>query len=254
MRIYREQVAKDVFGAVLKRMIPDPLFDELVSLMRSEVVKLDCLYSITLKKPKADLPPGLMLVERKTTFTVQNLASYETEYLLRSEGPVHLELKVNDKTVPLEEGKTVRRERRNGNDVMILEYRIPLKAHGKVSVYLAGLETKPIEADANNYIQGTAVLGLTIIVRNEYPERIMSTDVEMIHPGRALLRLDELGLYHFERAILPGQGFQITWRVSGAGNPLASSARDSNVAASEQLSGSPVIVMEAVTSEGADGS
>lgn len=213
MVLYREMVAKDVFGAVLERMIPAPLFAELVSLMGTDVIKEDCAYSITLKKPKGVALRGKMLIERKTTFTLRNLASHKTDFVLRSEAPVHQELKINNQNIDLEEGKNLTRVTRNGRDTMLLEVRIPLEANGTASVYLAGLEPKPIEADLTNYIQRTAILGLRVLLRNEYTEKLSDPEIEMIHPARDKLVPDEFGFYHFERAILPGQGFTVTWRL-----------------------------------------
>jgi len=154
-----------------------------------------------------------MLIERKTTFTLRNLASHKTDFVLRSEAPVHQELKINNQNVDLEEGENLTRVTRNGRDMMLLEVQIPLEANGTASVYLAGLEPKPIEADLTNYIQRTAVLGLKVLLRNEYTEKLSNPEIEMIHPARDKLVPDEFGFYHFERAILPGQGFTVTWRL-----------------------------------------
>lgn len=211
---YGEQVATNVFWILLKRIIPDGIFAELASLIRSSVIKRDCKYVIVLAKPSTEQAANRMTVRRTTSFVVQNLTNFRTEYVLRSEGPVHRELKVNDQTIPLIEGRNLFPKLVGGERVMSLVQPIPLGSQEEARIYLSGEETKAIEAGSNNYIQSTAVMGLSILVRNEYPERIESTDVDMLHPGRPELRRDELdSWYRFDRAVLPGQGFQITWHI-----------------------------------------
>jgi len=181
--------------------------------LQSRVVKEDCNYWITLKKPESGDRLGHILVERKSSFTVRNLAKVETEYLIRSEGTSYSELKVNEKIIHLKEGKTLRRRLNKGKEVMALEHRILLAPGGSAKIYIADCEAKPLDSETN-YIQGTAVIGLTVVVRNEYPERVKDPEVDMLHPGRDDIRKDDFGVYHFDRAILPGQGFQVLWHLN----------------------------------------
>ncbi|MES1244467.1 MAG: hypothetical protein ABUT39_22875 [Acidobacteriota bacterium] len=226
-------VSKDVFKAVLERIVPDPVFTEVKNVLLSEVSRTDCRYRITLLRGQA--PQGYFVIRRELGFTVQNRLDRNVFFPVRSTHvsddatPIsleeagrhfHLLLTIDEGTIPLEPNKNL--FLRDGR--IVLEHALMLAPGTSARIFLKGEEQTRIEAGQNSYLQGTPVVGIEVEVKNEYPDVIGVVDVQMNHPSGSAMRRNEFGRYFLDRAFLPGQGFYIVWRKVQAGQadePLA---------------------------------
>jgi hypothetical protein len=224
---FLDSVAKDVYTALLERVVPEEIFDELNDILRTDVVRRNCEYHIVFAKPYSDMPKGYFVLRRTLTFTVENQLSRRTTFFARSVYAgsedlastawrgrhFHSRLEVNGEDIPLEEGRNLFER----DDQIVLEHPVHLGPHETAEVLLQGEEPCWIEASRTSYIQGTPVIGIRVTLQNEYPEAIGQVAVEMNHPAREEMKYTAaMGRYVLDRAFLPGQGLQIFWHMAEA--------------------------------------
>jgi hypothetical protein len=219
---FRDLVSKDVFQALMGRIVPGPVFHEINDILHSDVVRSDCEYVISFLKPYPEMPPGYFVIRRDVMYVVANLLSRITTFWVRSyhsndlkldatawqERNFHLKLSVNGEEVPLQVGVNLFIEA----DAATFEYPIRLGPRESARVSFRGEEPALVSAGRNTYLQATPGIGLKVEVRNEYAEVIGPWEVQMNHPGRDEVERDDFGRYVMKRAILPGQGFQVLWK------------------------------------------
>jgi hypothetical protein len=219
-------VSRDVFKAVLERIVPDTVFTEVKNVLLSEVSRTKCKYRITLFRGQA--PEGYFVIRRELGFTVENRLDRSVIFPVRSThvsddtAPIsleeagrhfHLMLTIDEEVIPLEPKKNLfLREGR-----IVLEHTHTLAPGTSSDIFLKGEEQTRIEAGQNSYLQGTPVVGIEVEVKNEYPDVIGIVDVHMNHPSASAMKRDAFGRYVLDRAFLPGQGFYIVWRKVPAG-------------------------------------
>ncbi len=197
-------VAEQGFQALF-RGLPDSLFAELSALMRSEVVRVDCRYVITFKEGDPKLGPNHALLRRETAFIARNISDHESEYSLDSSNLS--ETKINGETVVLGAKQLELRE----SGPAMFSHSVLLPPNGSASIYLSGEENVSLGAGRFSFVLGTPTVGITIFIRNECPKLLTDLRVLMIHGSRMELRQDKQGMYRFDRAILPGNGFEVFW-------------------------------------------
>jgi hypothetical protein len=219
-------VSKDVFQAVLERIVPDPVFTEIKNILLSDVIRSECEYRITLFKGQA--PEGYFSIRRELGFTVENRLDRNVIFPVRSthvgddEAPIsldeagshfHLQLAVDKTEIRLEPNKNL--FLRNGR--IVLEHAHTLAPGNSVRIFLKGEERARIDAGHNSYLQGTQVVGMAVELKNECPDLIGVVDLQMNHPAGSEMKRNEFGRYFLDRAFLPGQGFYIIWRKVQSG-------------------------------------
>jgi hypothetical protein len=225
VREYIDVVAEDVYKALLERLVPEEIFNEIDDILRTDVIRRDCEYIITFTKPYPGMLPGYFVIRRDLTFKVENQLNRSTTFWARSiysgaERPdsaawrgrrFHSRLEVNGKEVVIEEGKNL--VIRNG--LTVLEHPVHLPPLGSAEILLQGEEPCPVAASRNSYIQGTPVIGLKVTVRNGHEDLIRDPFVQMNHPAREQVKYAPvLGRYVLDRAFFPGQGFEVGWQTA----------------------------------------
>jgi len=222
VRQFIDLFSKDAFQAVLERIVPEAVFLEIRNILNSEVIRSDCEYKITFKKPYPGMPAGYFVIQRALSFKVRNLLNRSAIFPVRSsysgdEDPTsaawlgrhyHLDLSVNNQKITIEKDKNL--FLREG--VTVLDEPVRLAPQGEAEIFLRSEEPCRIEAGRNSYIQGTPLIGIEVDVRNEYPEEIGASEVQMNHPAASEMICDQFGRYILKRAFLPGQGFQVLWK------------------------------------------
>lgn len=242
---YREQVAQDVFEAVLGRIVPEPIVEEVRQILSTPVMKSQCEYIITLEAGK-NMPPGYAVLRRDLKFRVENLLEQPTTFPILSYytsdedlasaawrgRPFHVKLEVDGKEITPEEIEGLDNKRH-----FKLEYKKELAPRGSADVFLRGEEPVRIEAGRSSYVQSTPVDALTVSIRNELREIIQDVEVQMHHPAWNRVEVDRnLNRYVLRRAFLPGQGFEVSWRKGGPQPKAVSSPETSNVSQTEEAS------------------
>lgn len=214
---YREQVAKDVFNAVLGRVVDESLVREVKYLLGMPFMKSECQYIIRFLKPYGEMSKDYCILRRDLNFVVKNISekpiefpvhsSYTTDEDLDAVGwtrPIHLKLSVGGKSIPVEEFL---------KDPFTLSYGVELKAQESVNIFLRAEEPMSIEASRSFYTQNTPVSGIEVVIENNYPEAIGEVSVKMHHPGWDQADSDiDRSRYSLGRAFLPGQGFEVIWK------------------------------------------
>jgi hypothetical protein len=81
-------------------------------------------------------------------------------------------------------------------------------------IYTVSYEVKRA-SDSNFYTQSIALTDLEIILENRIVEKLSIKEVIVHHPQKDELHRDRYdpNHYYFQRAILPGQSFSVTWRM-----------------------------------------
>ncbi|HXO18490.1 MAG TPA: hypothetical protein VOA87_01045 [Thermoanaerobaculia bacterium] len=221
---FLESVSKNVFQALLERIVPKEIFEEMNDILRGKVIRKNCEYVITFAKHYPDMPRDYFVIRRILTFTVENLLNEPTDFPVRSiysgsedlasaawmGRQYHLKLMVDNQQVEIKKGKNLLV--RNG--LTVLHHPVHLGSKGSAEVFLQSEEPCRIDASRNSYIQGTPAIGIRVNIHNELPDVIEILSVQMNHPARELMKTTpELGRYVLDRAFLPGQGFEIAWKT-----------------------------------------
>lgn len=218
---FRELVSRDVFRALLGRIVPPLIVNEINDVLHSEIARDNCKYRIIFKKPYPGMAPDYFVIRREVSYTVKNLLNYHITYVVRSmhsgdvdltapglKGRFHLHLYVDEKDVPLEEGANLFVD---ANGFTRLEERVKLGPQEEKRITLHGEEPCLVSAGRNTYLHSTPVCGIEVEVLNESAKGLARWEVQMNHPARNEARLDNMGSYRLDRAFLPGQGFQVIW-------------------------------------------
>jgi hypothetical protein len=233
VREFLDLVAKNVYKALLERIVPPEIFAEMNDLLRAKVIRRHCEYVITFAKPTDDLPAGYFVIRRSLSFRVENLLNISTTFPVRSvyvgyvneEDPTvdvwkdrsyHTGLFINNKEIPIVKGQNLSVD----GDVIILDQALHLAPKGWADVILLGEEPCRTAAGKNGYVQGTPVIGIRVNVVNEFPEEIGESTVLMHHPASGKMEhFAALNRYSLDHAFLPGQSFEVRWKIKST-SPL----------------------------------
>jgi len=224
---YQERIATNVFDAVLGRIVPAEVFHEINDILHSEIVRRDCKYRIIFKEPYPGMAKDHFVIRREVRYIVENRLSRETIFAVRSTHSedvdlaaagwtgrdLHLALLVDDQPVELKHGVNLLVEAERNFSRLV--HQITLGPRESRSITLHGEEPCLISAGRNTYLHATPVLGIEVEIWNDYKEMIGTSGVQMNHPAAGEAKRDGIGRYVLERAFLPGQGFQVTWKEIG---------------------------------------
>lgn len=224
---YRKSVAKEVWQAILGRLIPPSITRELDGILKADVVKEDCRYVLTLKPPYKGMSEDLLVIQREILYTLKNITSEAIAYPITSfianahddipvedvNGtkfmvPRHIAIRINDEVpeggIDNVVGKDEKGRPRN------LEHVVMLSDQGRVQVYLCNEE--PMEVRGTNvYTTLTLVDALTVIVKNDYSQKVMVNPLRLHHPNWKDFKPGADGVYKYVGGLLPGQSFGVSW-------------------------------------------
>lgn len=238
---FRYQVSRDVFGALMGRLVPGEVVDEINDVLHFNFVRRNAKYRIIFQRPDKGMPAGYFIIRREVSYVVQNLVPHPITFTARSTHSedldlaaagwnnrnFHLKLLVNNQTVPLEEGTNLFRTKTS----MVLKQDISLDPRESKAITLYGEEPSLISAGRNTYLQASPVIGIEVDILNQYPEGVGEAEVQMNHPGTEATQQYGPGRCALSRAFLPGQGFQVIWKpaepaAEAAGSVEPSAARE----------------------------
>lgn len=225
---YRDSVANAVWQAIFGRLVPSGITKELEGILKSSVVRENCRFTLTLMPPYRGMDDESIVLRREVTFNLKNLTNQTITHPLRIY--IHSDF---DDTSAIDH---------NGNKVIVpghrvltfdgnipgsgiknflkpdekgrlrnLEATINLEQGMGVEVYQC-MEEQARLRDKNIYVQLTPTDRLTVVVRNEYKQRIEVSRVSLHHPNFSSFKASPDDVYHYSGGVLPGQSFALSWQ------------------------------------------
>ena len=238
----REELARDVWRAVFHKDLPREIVHQFEVIAESNFAKRDANYHITL----SDVPGKLtghvegeeenwILVRRELRFHICNLAddkrtySFTSQILTTADKCIQVEISENKHKFPV--GQRLNFPRHNflrigettrdcNQHALELRETIELQAKGECEFVHVAFEILRIN-DVVEYPQRVSVVGLEVRVINDVPHRLVVEEVHLPHPEREHFKRkasDANGQWwaFSGKALLPGQGFSVTWRAKDA--------------------------------------
>jgi hypothetical protein len=216
---FKGAVSENVFEAVIGRVVPGQIVEEVKELLRSAFIKTECEYTIRFVRRYDDMPDGYCVLRRDLRFKVNNLSAHPATFPIRSSHtvdenigetvwkgrPFHLELWVDN--VQKKPGEFLKDKK--GFD---LEYFVELNSKDSASIFLLSEEPMRIEANRTFYSQNSSVDALAVSIENECRDLIGEIEVQMHHPGRGEVIHERPDRHTLRRAFFPGQGFEVSWK------------------------------------------
>lgn len=222
VRRQRKLIARDVWVALFQRFVPPSVVSEVMEIVKHDVVKDKSCYSLTLTTCDG-LQDDRLVLRKDLTYSVRNIKGRPVDFPITSYIdselthqredillPRHVHLSVNGAEIPLDK---ILRDEPTSNIKVLLEHTIVLEVGESALVSLRAEEVKPKEG-TNSYIQLSPSVGLTIVVHNELPD-VELKQVRLNHPRWRALKEVGPGVYSFDGALLPGQGFYVRWAKRG---------------------------------------
>jgi hypothetical protein len=212
-----EGLLKSTLGLIMSKA----LGNEVSQILLSRFVGTQCEYAITFMADR-DLPPGYILLRSDLSFKVVNLFDRHEDFMfefccvggcglgsLAWRGQrFYAKLAINGVYVDPDMLRYM-----NVEENCRVRYSLPLKPGESAEMFLRGEEPVCIDTGHFSYIQAVPVDALAVSVRNELRNQIQDVRVQMQHPARGITCAypgDEK--YVLQRAFLPGQGFNVSWR------------------------------------------
>jgi len=220
--LYINRVAENVWKAVSGRLVPDEICKEIDGVLKCDVLKNDCQYTITIGVPYEKVNADSLVVRREVSYAALNLTgvgpiTYPLRASIRNilsdievelDGvkvtlPRHIRFKIDGKDIPEEEylGSD------NGRE---LHYDLSIARDKARNVYLVWDEICKL-TDTNIYMTGTPMRNLRVSVINRVPEKLEIKAVHLLHPRATDFRQTQDNLWIFDGGVLPGQAFTISW-------------------------------------------
>jgi hypothetical protein len=232
---HMEAVKQNVWEALGKRLLGSRIAVQVEAIMKEDAAKKDASYVITFKPPRDGIPDDRVIVVIENTYKLRNLTgvtgrthriySNLSNYEELGDLPKFTKFLVNGQPQEVSQYSTTTTDTRSISKVVIL----PEAENEYVDVVL-GMELVYQTRDTESFVTSIPVEGMQINVGNQVPERVGAITVDM-SIGVAEHPLD--GFWKVDRAILPGQGFSLSWKdVRTRGNVVAASSTESILLAS----------------------
>jgi len=219
---YKEEIASDVWNAISRRLIPRIIAEEVQNILKSEIIKENCIYTITLgvdDYEDQDIPNDLIISRCVNSRTIRNLSNDVFNYPLRANilnplGDINLKRKNDHAEVTLPRYTELNIDNLNPEYLhdteRTLNRDIELPKNGAVNICTT-YEEQLLLTGSNTYTTAIPTSNLTVRVINN-SKRIKLQSVELQHPRYKDFIKKQDNLWVFEGGMLPGQSFTIHWR------------------------------------------
>ena len=226
----RDEIAQDVWKAVFERDIPVDIVNEVRNMLSAKVVKKKCRYTITLLPPYKGMSAGSFVIRRDLAYDLHNISQEIFDHKITSITTKNLTLAGVD-----QDGKPITLPRFIGLKVDGVPQNTDSKGDTAGSVVLqadefifkglqpnqtppplievSGEEPYMVEALEAAFSQLTQLVGLSVTVINQYPDKIEKVGVRFHHAHWDQLVEAPTGTFSYPGGVLPGQGFNVIWRV-----------------------------------------
>ena len=225
IREYRDEVARDVWTAVSRTLVPKTISNEVEYIFKSQIIREECYYTITFHENYNGLPEDTIVLHRTLDCFIRNLTGDEghpytfsstiispfqnVEVELNGEKftlPKHIICKINKKPVEVENCIDPENPFRFNYEI-----KLPKSDSIKTHLYHECEEICRIQ-DTNSYITGVCLKNLRIIINNQIPNKISVQDVNLHHPRPDELYNTQKNMWRYDGGVVPGQGFEISWK------------------------------------------
>jgi len=222
---HMEAVKQNVWEALGKRLLGPKIAVQIEAIMKEDAAKKDASYVITFKPPRDGIPSDRVTVAIENTYKLRNLTGVSgrthriysnlSNYEELGDLPKFTKFVVDGEPQELRRFSTATTDTRSISKVVTLP-----EADNEFVTVVVGMELVYQTRDTESFVTAIPVEGMQINVVNQVPERVGAIAVDM-SSGAAEHPLD--GLWKVDRAILPGQGFSLSWKdvrvMSGAEAP-----------------------------------
>ncbi len=213
LQLHLEAVKQNVWEALGKRLLGTRIAVELEAIMKEDAAKKDSSYVITFRPPTDGVPDDRVVVLIENSYKLRNLTgvagrthrifSSISNFEVLGPFPRFTVFKINDEPQPISDNAAP-------SDVKCLSKVVPLPEDGEQYVaVVVGMEIVYKIRDSESFVTAVPVEGLRVTVVNQVPGRVGSIVLDMTS-GTAEHQIE--GTWSFDRAILPGQGFSLSWR------------------------------------------
>jgi hypothetical protein len=223
---HMEAVKQNVWNALGKRLLGNLIATELEAIMKETASKENCVYVLTFQKPPAGVRADRILVTIECSYSLRRLSDMRDKL---SKFPFTCNISGSDKDgvypryTRFKNGPSDEKEPAGDHDnpaILKREIQLPATSEGRVEVML-GMELLYQFRDSESFITEVPIEGLSVFLVNLVPDIISEPTVVMLH------RCDELKhptaqTWTFEKALLPGQGFAVSWNPAPALLPAGS--------------------------------
>jgi hypothetical protein len=215
-----EAVKVNVWEALGKRLLGSLIAVELEAIMKEDAAKKDSSYVITFKPPSEGCPDDRIIVLIENSYKLRNLTgvpgrthrifSSISNYEQVGPFPRFTSFKVDEEPQSFEDAI-------DPSDSRTLRRVVSLPEDGEASVaVVVAMEIVYKARDSESFVTAVPVEGLRVTVVNQIPDRVGSVTVDM-SSGTAEHPNDSSWI--FNRAMLPGQGFSLSWRKPDSQEP-----------------------------------
>jgi hypothetical protein len=231
VREHERKLAISVWKAIFERFIPESIVNELEGIVKAEVIKEECKYTLTFCRPYPDLVNEHIILKREVSYRLRNIRNRLVEAKVRSvisseqpdrtvtdrSGnhvvvPRHVRIDVDGVTLPLDQFVSTD----DRGQARVLECPVKVgRNQAPIEVYLCNEEVVPM-CGINWYLQLTPIHHLTVEVRNNCEDLVEILDVQYNHPNWAEVKRKPGWVYEYQGGILPGQSFQVSWTAKTA--------------------------------------
>jgi len=194
VQAYRDQVGRDVWSAVSGRLVKEPIAREIDDILKSEIVRHECDYTLTFMTYPG-LPSDYIVLKREVTYKLRNLTNKQgyrfplMSSILSSVPDITCkDQEGNDIVLPghrqfCEDGKQVDLSKAlMPEDKRCIRYEVELpKDYDQfVEIYLDSDEVVT-RTGANSYTFVSPTIDLEVTVHNRIPDQIKLTGVYIHH-------------------------------------------------------------------------
>jgi hypothetical protein len=214
LQIHLEKVQHNVWEALGKRLLGPRIATEVEAVMKEYAAKEKCAYVVTFKPPQPGIPPDRVVVLIENSFKVRNLSGTPgrthrirasiSNYEKIDRFPRFTAFQIN--------GKDELSSSADPNRPLYYEKTtiLPEGLHERIEVLLS-MEIVYNIRDSESFITEVPMEGLQVTVVNQTPDRIGFVGFELFHRCESAQHPIE-GTWHFDGALIPGQGFALNWR------------------------------------------
>ncbi len=252
--LHLEQVQANVWQSTLKSMLPEELAEEITMLIKEPVFRENIRYGLTIcpyKTKEGLIDENLVVIRRELRYTARNITDTKRDYSIKSivedrhsllfsdddppqpvgELPI---LEIDDRKVQLvpwlrrprsgfqnlvKDLKDRFLERRTERLIVDKEDRvisfsrnISIPPRGSAKIYYIGEEVLRLTERKNTYVLLRPGVNLFVNVANSFPEKVKHIDISLNH--RRDFETDHVLSRRFEGGILPGQSFEVEWKLA----------------------------------------
>jgi hypothetical protein len=242
-RIHLEQIQGNVLYAALKIPVPEQLANELIMVLKAPVYRKNLHYHIRLfpcESAAIEDSENYLIVAREVSYTLCNDTPVKQRYYLSSYSDNNYPVPVDERAFGLKiDGREIRLQRlRTGtlfkqldrlrvkgglisplslDDGVEFSYELTIPPAGRRKIRIRSQEV--VRLDERNLVLTFRwpTINLSVETSNNHP-KVADIAVDLNHRDGAELEPTSKTSYSFPGGLLPGQSFEVSWKIKPGGS------------------------------------